>query len=840
MPLIYFFNPPFVTFLLLHIITHMKRQITLLTFILFSLTSLAAKARTGNFIINGQVKDDKQTGVPFATLFLLKSQDSSLVKGTMTDSLGKFEFSIQDTGQFILMADILGFEKHYSEPIKVSPTNSLYELGTISLVSSTNTLNEVTVVTQKKFIEMQAGKMVINPENSPVSAGSTAYDVLKRSPGVSIDQDQNLTLKGKSNVMIFIDDKPTYMTQEQLTNYLRNMPASQIGTIEIINNPSARYDASGNSGIINIKTKKQKNKGYNGNVRLSAGYGWYEKYNGNLQLNYKNNKLNVFGGYGFNFGIRGDKNYFDRNIPVADGNTRFDQFFENTTTTNAHNFRIGSDFYLSDRTTVGLLFKGTLNSNVSDMVNTTEILEYNTLGFSKLIAENINDQPFQSFTGNLNLAHNFDSTGNKKINVDLDFSPFVSDNKGTFFTRYYDSNNNEILSPQDIRSTNFSDVSIYAGKVDYTQTVSNAINFETGIKSSYVTIDNGINFQINDNGSLIDDTTRNNDFSYDENINAAYFSLNHQLKKFNYNIGLRTEHTSNTGFSATLDSTVKREYISLFPSGSISWDIDSTNNLSLAYSRRIDRPSYKDLNPFLYFADQYSYVKGNPFLRPQFTNGVSLTHTFMQFLFTTVGADITNDYMGDIIEQDTASKISFMTNTNFKTFSNYYFNISTGAPIKKLFFMINLSGFYNRFYTQYNNYTIDNSQFTYNFFASVSYSFGKNWKFETSGFYNSKAVYGIFKMSSMKSIDMGLKKSFPAKGIDFNLSVSDVFDILENNIIMNDNGIDATFSNKWETRVARLTFTWNFGKQDLKPRKRKTATEEEQQRVQKGGGGMGK
>ncbi|HLP10320.1 MAG TPA: outer membrane beta-barrel protein [Flavobacteriales bacterium] len=811
-----------------------------LIFAVCFIPAMAGK-KTNEYRVTGKIVDEKLAGVPFTTVLVVNAADTTLIKGALTDSLGNFDIQFADTGRFMLTADVVGYTKYYSAPFDITTANKTFNAGEIKLTTpAPGMLGEVEIVTRKKFIDMQAGKIILTPDNSPVSSGSTAYEVLKRAPGVSIDQNQNLTLKGKTNIMIFIDDKPTYMTQDQLMNYLKSLPASTIATIEIINNPGAKYDAAGTAGVINIRTKKLKTKGYNGSVRVAGGYGWYHKSNVGAQANYRNKSLNVFGGYGYNNGVRGDRNYFIRDIPNENGLTVFDQYFENKSHNISHSYKFGTDFFLTQKSTLGFLVKGFTAPGSEVMTNTTQVVGYNPMGFSTLVATNTHETPSSNFTANLNFAHTFDSLGLKKLNVDFDFSPFKADNAGKYFTRYYDANSNEILTPQDVRSSNFSDVNIYAGKIDYSMPIGKTTNFECGAKSSYVSTDNAIKFELVDaSGAISYDSSRSNDFRYNENINAAYVNLSKQNKKTSITLGLRTEHTWNEGFSKTLDSTVTRQYVNLFPSANLGWDIDSSNNLNLAYSRRIDRPSYQDLNPFLYFADQYSFMKGNPFLKPQFTHGISLTHTFMQFLFTTVGTDLTVDYMAEIIEQDTATKLSFMTNANFDRYSNYYVNVSTGMPIKKLMIMFNFTGFYNEFKTTYKTANIDNGQFTYNVWMSLAYSFKHDFKLEFSGYYNSKAIYGIFNMSPMYSIDGGLKKSFPKTGLQIDINVSDIFNTLKNNIVLSD-GINAVFKNKWETRVVRMAVSWNFGKADLKPRKRSTATEDEQGRVKSGGGGLGK
>jgi hypothetical protein len=815
------------------------RLLTLI-FAMCFIQAIAGK-KTNEFSVTGKILDEKLTGLPFTTVLVVSAADTVMVKGGITDSLGNFDIQFADTGRFMLTADVAGYKKYYSTPFTISTSKKLFNAGEVMLSPVQGAiLGEVDVVTRKKFIDMQAGKLIITPDNSPISSGTTAYEVLKRAPGVSIDQNQNLTLKGKTNIMIFIDDKPTYMTQDQLMNYLRSLPASTIATIEIINNPGAKYDAAGTAGVINIRTKKLKTKGYNGSLRIAGAYGWFRKYGSSGQMNYRNKYFNVFGGYGYNNAIRGDRNYFTRDIPNENGLTVFDQYFETKKYNIACNWKFGTDFFLSQKSTLGFLVKGFTSPGSEVMTNTTNVVGYNPMGFSKLVATNSHKSPSSNFTANLNFAHAFDSLGQKKLNIDLDFSPFKSTNNGTFFTRYYDSGSNEVLTPQNVQSSNFSNVHIYAGKIDYSQPVGKTATFECGAKSSYVSTNNAIQFQFVDAGGAVTyDSSRSNDFQYNENINAAYANFSRQHKKTSVTLGLRTEQTHNKGYSKTLDSTVVRKYINLFPSANFGWDIDSNNNLNLAYSRRIDRPSYQDLNPFLYFVDQYSFMKGNPFLRPQYTHGVSLTHTFHQFLFTTIGTDLTMHYMGEIIEQDTATKLSFMTNTNFDRYSNYYINISTGIPVKKLMIMFNFSGFYNEFKTNYKASSIDNGQFTYNVWTSLAYSFKHDWKLEFSGYYNSKSIYGIFHMSSMYSVDGGLKKIFPKTGLQIDFNVSDIFNTLHNNIVLRD-GLNAVFKNKWETRVFRIALSWNFGRADLKPRKRSTATEDEQERAKDGGGGMGK
>ncbi|MFI5204079.1 MAG: outer membrane beta-barrel protein [Flavobacteriales bacterium] len=791
--------------------------------------------------LTGTISDENGKAASFASALLFKMPDSLLEKSAVCDSLGQFELSVLSTGTFVLVIDFPGCMRHSSEAILIDSSFTSKSF-TIKLLPETKTLDEVTITDLKRFIRMEAGKIIVDPDQSAITSTGTAMDVLKRSPGISVDQNDNITLKGKQSILILIDDKPTYMTRDQLMNMLRNMPASQIDVIELINNPPAKYDASGNAGVINIKLKKMKRIGYNGSLSAGGGYGWYEKMNWSGQFNLRTQKFNLFAGYDANKSISGSKNNLTRKMPNGNSTTDFDQMFETKNSGFYNGIKLGTDFYLNSKTTLGFMVNGTINPDLGDTKNETSISGSNDLGFTHLIANNKTDESLKKFNSNINFSHTFDSLG-KKLSLDLDYSTYESHNDGQFINRYLDANDVEVFAPTDLKNNNQSSATIWAGKIDYYHPTKKGMVIEGGLKSSYVTTDNNIFFELLQNGVYIPDSSRNNDFTYVENINAAYVSASKRYTKWGFNAGLRTEHTNNQGISHTLDSTVTRQYINLFPSLSLDWTLDSSNNLTLSYSRRIDRPSYMDLNPFVYYADQYTFMKGNPFLKPQFTHGISLSHSFMYVVFTTIGADITTDNISGIIEQDTATNVAYYTSINFDKYNNYYINLYTGFPIKNYMFQLSFTGFYNEYISQTTGGDIDNGQFTYNIYSSHSLSFGKGkqktWTAEISGWYMSPALYGVFKMRPMKSIDVGLKKKFPKINLTANLSFTDVFKLLGSNMTIDDNGMNQQFSNTWESRKLMLKLTWNFGKARIRNEKRSTAAEDEQKRLNGGGGGMG-
>lgn len=807
---------------------------TLFTFLAF--LSITATQGQGSKTLTGNITDENGKPASYASALLFKMPDSLLEKSAVADSLGHFEMTVATTGSFKLVFDYPGCQRT-AEAVEIDSTFTTRNFS-VKLLAESQTLDEVTIMDMKRFIRMEAGKIIVDPDQSAITATGTAIDVLKRSPGISVDQDDNITLKGKQSILILIDDKPTYMTRDQLMNMLKNMPASQIDVIELINNPPAKYDAAGNAGVINIKLKKIKRVGYNGSVSLGGGYGWYEKMNGAASFNMRTQKLNMFVSYDASKNRQGSRNNLSRRMPNgAEPTTDFDQYFETKNDNFYQGLKLGTDFYLTSKTTLGFMVNGTLNPSYGDTYNSTMISGNNDLGFSQIVANNLTDESLKKFSSNINFNHNIDSIG-RKISFDLDYSTYDSRNDGHFTNRYMNEAGAETAIPMELKNNNRSSANIYAAKVDFYCPTKKGWIFETGLKSSYVTTDNVISFNLIQGNFPADSLT--NDFTYVENINAAYLSTSKRWKKWGLNAGLRTEHTNNKGISKTLDSTVTRQYINLFPSMSVDWAIDSLNNLTLSYSRRIDRPSYMDLNPFIYYADQYTSMQGNPFLKPQFTHGVSLSHSFMYAVFTTIGADMTVDNISGIIAQDTSKQVSYYTSINFDKYNNYYINLYTGFPIKRYMFQFSFTGFYNEYISQTDAGGINNSQFTYNIYTSHSYSFGKEktLSFEVSGWYMSPAVYGVFKMRPMKSVDMGLKKKFPKINMTANISFTDVFKTLGSRMTINDNGMDQEFSNTWESQKIMARITWNFGKANIRQSKRSTAAEDEQKRLNGGGGGM--
>jgi hypothetical protein len=319
-------------------------------------SSFAQSPQTGK--VSGAVLEENKKAAEFVTIMLLKAADSSLVKGAVTDVEGKYEFENVAEGKYLVAASMVGYKKLYSKTFAVNESNLQINLPVMQMEMDAKNLKEVVVVGQKPFIEQKLDKTVVNVENSIVSSGGTAMEVLEKAPGVMIDKDDRISLKGKQGVIILIDGKQTYLSAAEVSNMLRNMQSNGIEQIEIITNPSAKYDAAGNSGIINIKLKKNKNMGMNGNLTAGAGYGRLPKSNGSLNLNYRNGKFNVFGNYNYGYNERFNITELDRVVNFMDTTTYFHQYNRRTSRYSNNSYKVGVDYYMNKKNTFGFMANG--------------------------------------------------------------------------------------------------------------------------------------------------------------------------------------------------------------------------------------------------------------------------------------------------------------------------------------------------------------------------------------------------------------------------------------------------------------------------------------------------
>ena len=789
-------------------------------------------AQTSKGKISGSIMDEKNQIFPFVNVLLLAPKDSSLIKGLAADENGKFTFDQLASADYLVQVSMVGYAKALSETVTVN--GNTINLPAFSLKPDVQALNEVTVVAKKPFIEQQIDRTVINVENSIVSAGATALEVLERAPGVTVDQqNEQLKLRGKEGVIVQIDGKQTFLSQQELINLLRNTPSDNIEKIELITNPSAKYDAAGNSGIINIKMKRNKNYGTNGNINLGFAHSRYGRENASATINHREGKISTFATVSTYLWKGFNNNDIYRRIPYDGKVTIFDQHTERTNKGQYHNLRAGVDFFATEKTTIGILVSGFVNNwdNPFGQTNTSILNEDMTL--QRTFRTNVyNGGKMNNFNSNFNLKHQYNDKG-KELAFDADYVKYISKNNSTLDTRYFLPSGETDGNPEIIRNNMPSTINIGVAKIDYTQPLWKG-KFETGIKSSYVSSDNNMVFETKTDDWQLD-PTRSNRFKYTENVNAAYLNFSGTLsKKVKYQLGVRGEHTHSVGNSVTLDQIRDRNYINFFPSVFVSNQLDTNNVINLSYSRRIDRPNYQSLNPFEFYLDPYTFQRGNPNLKPQYTHAFQLVHVYKSFLNTTLAYSRIKDMIANELPQQIASENkTFVTSNNLDNQDNISLTISLPIPIKKWWnVQTNFSGVYNHYKSYYLEEKLDISQLSWNMYANSQFTLPKGWSAELSGWYTSRAFYGLYAAKPMGMLNAGIQKNILQKKGTIRLNVNDIFWTNKFRGTAQYKDIDFKVNSQWPSRQFRVTFTYNFGNQNVKAaRQRNTGSDDLQKRV---------
>ena len=805
--------------------------LTVLMLLVFGYTSFAQTIGT----ITGEIKDNNHKPIPSVSVSLFNFKDSALIKTTVTGEDGKYRFEKIGAGNYRVAVSATGYTKNLSNDFLISETQDNITLPVIEMKTESKTLNEVTVTAKKPFIEIKADKTVLNVAGSINAVGSTAMELLQKSPGVRVDKDDNISMNGKNGVKIYIDGKPSQMDTKDLAALLKGMPSSDIEAIEIITNPSAKYEASGNAGIINIRLNKNKNFGLNGNVSLTSSFGKTPKYNSSLGLNYRNKTVNVFGNYSYFTGEYKNKLELYREQSNKGVLNTYDQQNQMIDHNYNHNFKIGADFFLSKKSTIGVLMNGSHISGPWENFSRTLISSQASKVDSILVASNRMEQRRNNF--NYNVNYRYADTSGRELNIDADHGDFSS-RANSFQPNEYTTADGVVLNQRFYRNTSPSNIKINSIKADYEQRLWGG-KLGAGGKISAVKTDNNFLFYNVIDGQDKLDVDQTNQFIYHENVNAAYVNYNRTIKKMSLQFGVRMEQTHAKGDLIALKGEsgkkIDTSYVNLFPSAGLTYNINKNNSLGVTYSRRIDRPSYQDLNPFEYKLDELTYQKGNPFLRPQYTDNIQLVHTWKQFLTTSVGYSHVRDFFTQVTDTAAGTK-TFVTNKNISAQNIYSINISAPLRIKKWWNgYASINAYHSEFKGQLNNGNLSVGATSMSVYMEQNFTLTKTWSTQVSGFYNAPGIDGTIKSNAMWSVDWGVQKKVLNEQGNIKLSVNDVFNSMKWGGRVNFGGLYMRLNNKWESQQVKLAFTYRFGNKNVKSsRERKTGLEDEQRRIKSG------
>lgn len=791
-----------------------------------------AIAQESSFRISGVLSSSEKRNLDDVTIQLLKASDRSLVKMEFADASGSFIFDKIPGGNYLLLTQSLNFQKYESDTIRLS--NNI-DLGNLNLLPSKNALKEVVVTASKPLVQQLYDKTVVNVANSLTAVGSTALEVLEKAPGITVDQNDNISMRGRQGVLVMIDGKLVPMSGQDLANMLRSMSAEQIDRIDLVTNPSAKYDASGNSGIIDIRLKKGSNSGTNGSVALSYGQGVYAKFNPSVNLNSRSKKLNIFGSY--NYGNREDFNdldifrsFYTNNGQLTGGNNYENYFrfnFDN------HNLRVGADYNLTPKVILGFTANGIFSAG--NVISDSQAKSFNSTdqNTGSFITSGKNSPERSNSSFNLNYKHTLDTSG-KELSADLDYARFRSDEIQNYVTNYFDLAQNPTRSPYHLFGDLSGQLQIKSIKVDYVQPLKAiGARLEAGLKSSWVETDNDVSFSDRSNGGNVPDAGKSNHFIYKENINAAYINGSKSWKKLSMQFGLRLENTIADGLQLKDNTSFDKRYTQLFPSGYLGYKFSENNNLGISLSRRINRPSYRQLNPFKVFLDPATSSSGNPYLNPEITNSFELTHTFKQKYTSKIGYSRTTDNILSVLSPDTEPNTVLQTGMNLAKYN--YYNASFGFPITigKWFSSTNNAlAYYGRYTGNLANTNLDAGRLTFNFNTNNSFIINGTTTAELTADYQSKSTYGFLEINPIYSMGLGIQKQFLNKKASLKLNVTDVFFTNKVNAVTLLSGYGETFFQNRDSRVGTLSFTYRFGKSQVPgARKRNGGAEDEKRRA---------
>lgn len=783
-------------------------------------------------IIKGRVTGEANGAVPFATILLKKAADSVVYKTALSDEHGIFSFEFVKDGNYFVEIRLLRFEKLVSRNILISADQSTTDLGVLALKPTQVELKGVTVTAEKPFIERRIDRTVANIENSIVSAGSSVLEVMQKLPGVQVRQDGQINLNGKAGVSVYIDGKPTLLSSDDLASMLSGMAASSVQKIEIMAKPSARYDAGGSGGIINIVKKKNRKQGVNGSVGIGAGQGRREKYNGNFDLSYKNNKVNLFASnaYVFNKQIRYSSSrisFYNNNAlksEVASENNQLRTYRTSTPT-------VGADLFLSDRTTLSITGSGTIqrHTNITDS-HSDEYNNHSTITNRYDFTNDTKDR-LNNYSAGMRLVHQLDTSG-KELSVDMDYDDYGNTSNQQIGNTTNDAHGN-FLSHDNILFDQRGRLHIYAAKADYTQPLANKMKLEAGLKSSYVDSKSDNDYFNIVNQQQRPDSSRSNYFRYTENINAAYLNLNREFGKLTLQLGLRMEQTIGKGEQVLTGQVTKQDYVQLFPSFFLDYKINEKQGLNVQLGRRTDRPAYADKNPLKRILNTISYTEGDPYLRPQLSYNGAVTYSYQNELFVTVGYTLYQDYLTKASFPDADSGVTGTKPINIRRASSYNLDLSYSCSISSWWSANNnLSLYYKLFNGDVNGYMLNNSGIpSFYFSTDNSFTLTKKTTAELNFWYEHRYQEGpsIFKPTC--SLGFGIKRMLLDNRCAIVLNVSDIFWTEPYRWNTTLESMKEEWTAKNDTRVVKLNITYRFGTGKVKKVQGNNSAEEEKKRA---------
>ncbi len=786
-------------------------------------------AQVSSTVITGTVLTENGDGADGSTVLLLKYKDSSIVNSTTAARNGSFRMADVQPGSYLLLLSKAGYSKQYAGPFNVTP-GDVYAIPNLILKASVKQLNEVSVTGSRPEIEAEPGKVILNVQNSILAQGNSAFDILKQSPGVRVDNSGNISIIGREDALITIDDKPTNLTGEDLVSVLRGIQANMIDRIELITSGSAKYDAA-TGGIINIVLKKGLNTGFNASATGVAGYGKYYKSSVGLVLNDRTENFNIFGNYNYtdnkNFHTINTDREIDFENVLSDYQTNYQSIQQNHVNT----FGLGTDFYLSKSQTIGFFVNGSITNDNFAKSNNLNI--YNQSVFdSTIVANSSLNRHISRVNYNLNYRGKLDTMG-KTLSADVNYITYDRSSAEYITNDFYDAAGDQYRNPLLLQDLTPSNIKVWISKLDFSDPLSKTAKFEAGLKFSDAMSSNDIEFGPLVDGLYIDDPGYPNHFNYNEMVNAAYADYQNQYDKFNLTAGLRAEQTIAKGTSNIAGQIVNSNYTDLFPQALLVYRYSDKTDFSLSYNRGITRPGYEEINPFLYYIDLYDYRAGNPALKPEYSNNIELSYSHdKSFTVTLYSTIISQSYEFRYFEQNDTSKININTPKNFGDIYNYGIRVLLPVTFTRWWtadFKADIA--YQRYVAYPENGNLNKGTQDVILSGTQRFTISPTVAAELFANYESPSFYGISQFKSNYYVDAGISKQLFQKRGTLRLSATDIFNTKRDRYSTNYENLDMYTVDKVESQIVKLTFTYRVGKTSLKATVHHPGYDEEQKRL---------
>ncbi len=785
--------------------------------------------------IQGIVLDENKKPIEFSNIILHKYSDSTYLNGTTTDSLGKFEIAGLKAEKYFVEIIYVGYKTDTVQATIDSDDDQVLNIGTAQLQVESNVLKGVEIVSTKPVIERKADRIVYNVENSAKASGESAMDLLRSVPSVTVSGTDQIRINGKSEVQVMINGKVENLSADQLANLLKSIQSSNIKKIEVVSNPSARYDASAKGGILNIQLKTSSIRGVNGSVYVNYRQNKYASTETgfNLNVNYKKFTLSSSYNYGYNQGY--NKKVFLRNFKQENVTQQYNEYTNERNLFTGHFSNLNMKYSINEKNTIGIggefvFFKNPHNSDAllnilndgsTGIINAIQKTAINTLG------KNVNP------SANFNFKSELDTTGST-LELSYDYTYFKQNINSHLNTAFLDSNNVEQGSRLDFKQDNPFLVNLHTAKIDYTKPLKHKHSIDIGAKFTWTKTNNDIQFLNLVGNDYVNDPTKSNKFQYIENINALYTTWSKEWKKgWSTNVGLRMEQTNTNQYSITLDSKTKRHYVDFFPSAFVQKIIKEKHNINLNYSRKIRRPNFENLNPFQFYNSQYSIWTGNANLKSEYINVTEITYTYDNAYSFMIGHENIKNNFTYLARQNDSTKITTYQASNFKVRNNLNIGVNINKDIFKWW---NVSYSVQYTFFKYNSIVNDAvfnlTSHKFNISMDNTFTLPKDFKINLFAFYTSPFLDATDMMRSNGMVNISVSKAFFNKKLRIRIFGNDLFGTMNNSYNTRFLNIDSKYKEKFSARVFGLAVVYNFqkGKQFQNTRVNKS-NEDEKNRI---------